>query len=120
MPLFALLLYACGGGGNVGGEDRGIVLKLSEVSQGPYSRLTLRISGKDFEPLTYSKEGPLQPGQKVIFNVSVPQGSKKADRGNPLRQGWKARILCLRGLRTYPGCLCGFGAKAHGWECGCL
>jgi len=77
VPLFALLLYACGGGGNVGGEDRGIVLKLSEVSQGPYSRLTLRISGKDFEPLTYSKEGPLQPGQKVIFNVNVPQGSER-------------------------------------------
>jgi len=57
VPLFALLLYACGGGGNVGGEDRGIVLKLSEVSQGPYSRLTLRISGKDFEPLTYSEGG---------------------------------------------------------------
>ena len=75
--LFALVVLSCGGGQKVHSSG-GIVFYLSETSYAtPYSKLVLRISGKEFEPKVYVKDGPLYPGQRVVFEVEVPSGKER-------------------------------------------
>ncbi|WP_304089667.1 hypothetical protein [Hydrogenobacter thermophilus] len=72
--LFLFLVMSCGGGGQ---ESARIVLRMTSSLAPFYTKVSIRISGKEFEPIWQSKEGIFYPGDRVSFEVNMPEGKER-------------------------------------------
>lgn len=70
---FLFKLVACGGSQ----KSVDIVLRMNTSLAPYYTKVSVRVSGEDFEPIVQTKEGIFYPGDKVSFSVSIPEGSER-------------------------------------------
>lgn len=70
--LIFLFVMSCGGGGNTS-----IILNMDSSLAPYYTKVSVRISGEEFDPILYSKEGTFYPGDVVTFNVNIPEGKER-------------------------------------------
>jgi len=72
--LLIALLFSCGGGdGSLRVEFR----LLSPAGAPYYTKVSVRVSGFEFEPIEKSKDGRFYPGDRVSFELDLPEGKER-------------------------------------------
>ncbi len=89
-----MFFLSCGGGS--GEQKPTLGLRLLGGVDAPYfTKVWVRVSGYELEPRELTKEGIFYPGERVVFELDLPEGKERLvealvydHRGVPVYYGW--------------------------------